>query len=221
MNRIRHIAGLLLGPVLLATLLAGCGQGTTSISGTAAATPTIAIPPTATARPTPTPFFVNSVGYQRVTDSMFGFSFAIPADMQLNLEESAPQFGGDHVIWMTPDSDQSNGLEIDFGGGVTGFAANQCPQAIPGATIVTVGPGIKGYQTNNLVTGSVPPGGGVALPNISVSLVSNGIVTGIKLLPATNGDPASIIKRTMSIWQEILASFTPGTVVNPTPPCGA
>ena len=222
MQRIRHIGGLLLGPALLVTLLAGCGQGTASASGaaTATATPTAATLPTMTARVTATPFFVNGVGYQRITDSMFGFSFAIPSDMQLNLQESTPQFGGDHAILMTPDSDQSNGLEIDFGGGTRGFAANQCPQAIPGATIATVGPGIKGYQTNNLVSGSVPPGGGVALPNISVSFISNGVVIGINLLPAMNGDRTTIIERTLGIWQEMLASFQPGTVVNPNPPCG-
>jgi len=221
MTRIRRIAGLLLGPVLLVALLAGCGQGTTSISGAAAASPTVAISPTATARPTATPFYVDGVGYQRVTDSMFGFSFAIPADAQyLSANPQPPGIEGDSVTWSDADTNQSNGFDVDFGGATSGYAANQCPQAIPGATVVTVGPGIKGYQSNNLVVGSTPQGA-AGIPSISVSLVSNGVVIGIKLLPATHGDSSNITERYMGIWREMLASFTPGTVVNPNPPCGS
>lgn len=223
MKPIHRIAGLLLGPVLLATLLAGCGQGTTSISGTAAATPTTAIPPTATARATATPFFVDGVGYQRVTDSMFGFSFAIPADMQPNLQESTPQNGGDHVIWMSADSNAPTAMEVDFGGGVANFQPNQCPGAIssPLISVVTVGSGIKAYQTNSISVTPTTSQGGAFVPNISVSFVSNGIVVGINLIPQTQGTPDQRMATYGPIWQEMLASFTPGTVVNPNPPCGS
>ncbi len=221
MHRNRHLVGLLTGLALLVSLLVGCGQSTPSTSVAAAPTPTPTSQPTATASPTATPFFVDGKAYQRVTDSMFGFTFAIPADAQyLNPNPQPPGFVGDSVTWSDADSNPSNGLDVEFGGATSGYAANQCPQAIPGAMIVTVGPGIKGYQSNNLVLGSTPQGT-VGLPSISVSFVSNGIVVGIKLLPATHGDSSNITERYMGIWQEMLASFKPGTVVNPTPPCGS
>ncbi len=191
--------------------------GHRNIAPQATATPQ----PTATAPPTATPFFVDGIAYQRVTDSMFGFSFAIPADAQfLNTTPLPLGLVGDSITWSDADSNQSNGLDVDFGGATNGYAANQCPQALPRATIVTVGPGLKGYQTNNLVIPPAPQGA-AGLPSIGVSFVSNGVVIGIKLRPATHGDSSNITERYMGIWQEMLASFQPGTVVNPTPPCGS
>lgn len=221
MHRNCRLVGLLTGLALLVSLLVGCGQSAPSTPVAAAPTPTAISQPTATASPTATPFFVDGKAYQRVTDSMFGFTFAIPADAKYLSTNPLPLgVVGDSITWSDADSNPSNGLDAEFGGATNGYAANQCPQALPGTTIVTVGPGIKGYQSNNLVLGSTPQGA-AGLPSISVSFVSNGNVVGIKLLPATHGDSSNITGRYMGIWQEMLASFKPGTFVNSSPPCGS
>lgn len=196
-------------------------DGAASAPVGADATPTTTISPTATALPTATPFFINGTAYQRVTDNMFGFSFAMPADAQyLSTNPQPPGIVGDSITWSNTDTNLTNGFDVNFGGATSGYAANECPQAIPGTTIVTVGPGIQGYQSNNLVIGTTSQGA-VGIPKISVSFVSNGVVIGIELLPATHGDSSNITERYMGIWQEMLASFKPGTVVNPNPPCGS
>lgn len=225
MHRKRRTIGRLTGLGFLVTLLAGCSLGTTSTpaSAAAAATPTATVPPTATVAPTATPFFVNGIAYQRVTDSMFGFSIALPADMQLNLQEPAPQNNGDHVIWMSADANAQTAMEVDFGGGVANFQPNQCPGAISGPliSVVTVGQGIKAYQDNGLTIGHTSTGG-AAIPSISVSFVSKGIVVGISLKPYSQGRTGDeLMAQYGPIWQEMLMSFKPGAFVNPTPPCGS
>lgn len=220
MHRNRLIIGLLTGMALLVTLLTGCGQGTNNVPVTAAATPTATTQPTATMAPTVTPFFVNGIAYQRVTDSMFGFSFNLPADMQLNLQEAVSQSGGDHVIWMSADQNAQTAFEVDFGGATTGYSANQCPSAIPGATVVTVGAGITGYQVNALTIGQTSSGV-AGVRKIVVSFVSNGVVVGIRLIPYTQGTADELMARYSPFLQEMLASFKSGTVVNPSPPCGS
>lgn len=220
MHRPRRTVGLLTGLALLVALLAGCGQGTTSTPLAVAASPTATAQPTATVAPTATPFFVNGLAYQRVTDSMSGFSFAIPADAKYLSANPLPLgVVGDSVTWSDGDSNRSNGLNVDFGSAI-GDAAPECPQAIPDAKIVTVGSGIKGYQSGSLMIGP-PPQGEIAIPKISVSLVVHGVVVDIQLDPLTNGDMSNLMARYGPIWQEMLASFQPGTVVNPTPPCGS
>ena len=210
----------LVGPLTGLVLLAGCGVGTTSTSASAAATPTTPAPPTATVLPTATPFFVNGLAYQRVTDSMAGYSFAIPADAKYLSTNPLPLgVVGDSVTWSDADSNLSNGLDVDFGS-ATGDAAPQCPQAIPETTVVDVGSGIKGYQSGSLMIGP-PPQGEIAIPKISVSFVVSGVVVDIQLDPATHGDMSNLAGRYGPIWREMLASFQPGAVVNPTPPCGS
>jgi hypothetical protein len=163
---------------------------------------------------------VNGIAYQRVTDSTFGFSFALPADMRLNLQEPVSQTGGDHVIWMSADTKAPTALEVDFGGGTAGYSGNQCPSAFPSPTVVTVGVGITGYQENGLAIGPTSSGG-AGIRQISVAFVSNGVVVSISLIPYTQGTGDELMARYGGIWQEMLASFQPGTVVNPTPPCGS
>ena len=220
MSRHCRAIGLLTGLTLLVTLLVGCSQSTPSTPVAAAPTPTATSQPTATASPTAAPFFVDGKAYQRVTDSMSGYSFAIPADAQYLRTNPLPLgVVGDSVTWSDADSNLSNGLDVDFGS-ATGDAAPQCPQAIPDTTIVTVGSGIKGYQTGNLVIGPAPQGA-FAVPKIRVSFVVHGVVVDIQLDPVTHGDMSNLVERYGPIWQEMLASFQPGTVVNPTPPCGS
>lgn len=220
MPRNRRLVGQLAGLALLATLLVGCGPVTTSAPA-ATATSTATVPPTATvALPTATPFTVDGVAYQRVTDSMSGFSFAIPADAKYLSTNPLPLgVTGDSVTWSDADSNLSNGLDVDFGS-ATGDAAPQCPQAIPDTTVVDVGSGIKGYQRNDLVIGPAPQGA-VAIPKISVSFVVHGVVVDIQLDPVTHGDTSNLLAQYGPIWQEMRASFQPGAVVNPTPPCGS
>lgn len=219
MSRHCRTIGLLTGLALLVTLLAGCDLSTTRTPAVAAATPTATSQPTATVAPTATPFFVNGKAYQRVTDSMSGYSFAIPADAQYLRTNPLPLgVVGDSVTWSDADSNLLNGLDIDFSA-ATGYAAPQCPQAIPDATVVDVGSGIKGYQSGSLMIGP-PPQGEIAIPKISVSFVLHGVVVDIQLDPATHGDMSNLEERYGPIWQEMLASFQPGTFVNPTPPCG-
>ena len=161
-GRHRQLVGIVL-TVILVMLLTACSIGAVGSAPSATATPlpqaTATPQPTATVAPTATPFFVNGIAYQRVTDSMFGFSFAVPADAQYLRTNPLPLgIVGDSVTWSDADSNQSNGLDVDFGGATNGYAANQCPQALPRATIVTVGSGLKGYQTNNLVIPPAPQG---------------------------------------------------------------
>ena len=220
MSRHFRAIGLLTGLTLLVSLLVGCSQSTPSTPAAVVATPTAALPPTATVAPTATPFFVNGIAYQRVTDSMSGFSFAIPADAQYLRTNPLPLgVVGDSVTWSDGDSNLSSGLNVDFGSAIRD-AAPQCPQAIPDATVVDVGSGIKGYQRNDLVIGPAPQGA-VAIPKISVSFVVRGVVVDIQLDPLTNGDMSNLVARCGPIWQEMLASFQPGTFVNSTPPCGS
>lgn len=149
---------------------------------------------------------------------MFGFSFALPADMQQGQVQDEPQFGGDFNSWASSDSNSPLALNVTFGGNTKGLETNQCPGAISGPIIskVSVGSGITAYQINNLDTGPAPQGG-ASVPNISVSFVSNGIVVAIELTPQSQGN---LMARYGPIWQEMLASFEPGTVANPNPPCG-
>ena len=217
MSRHCRTIGLLTGLTLLVTLLAGCALSTTRTPAVTAATPTATAQPTATASPTAAPFFVDGKAYQRVTDSMSGYSFAIPADAQYLRTNPLPLgVVGDSVTWSDGDANLSNGLDVDFGS-ATGDAAPECPQAISDTTIVDVGSGIKGYQRNNLVIGP----GVFAVPTIRVSFVVHGVVVDIQLDPVTHGDMSNLVERYGPIWQEMLASFQPGTVVNPTPPCGS
>jgi hypothetical protein len=217
MHRNCRLVGPLKGLALLASLLVGSGQSAPRSAVAAAPTPTATSQPTDTASPTATPFFVNGVAYQRVTDSMSGFSSAIPADAKYLMTNPLPLgVVGDSVTWSDADSNLSNGLDIDFGP-ATGYAAPQCPQAIPDATVVDVGPGIKGYQSGSLVIG---PGQGVAIPKLSVSFVVHGVVVAIQLDPVIHGDMSNLVARYGPIWQVMLASFKPGTFVNPSAPCG-
>lgn len=167
-------------------ILAGCGVGTGGSSLSATATP----PPqaTATPQPTATPFTVGGVSYKLVTDSMFGFSFAIPADAQQQQSQTEPSTGGDFNSWTTSNSNSWLALNITFGGDTKGLASNQCPGAISGPpiTIVTVGQGITAYQMNDFVSPTVPQGA-ASVPSISVSFVSNGVVVGIQLTPQIQG----------------------------------
>lgn len=150
---------------------------------------------------------------------MSGFSFAIPADAKYLRANPLPLgVVGDSVTWSDGDSNLSNGLDVDFGS-APGDAAPECPQAIPDATVVDVGSGIKGYQSGSLVIGPEPQGA-VAIPKLSVSFVVHGVVIDIQLDPLTNGDFSDLVAQYSPIWPEMLASFQPGTVVNPTPPCG-
>jgi hypothetical protein len=146
---------------------------------------------------------------------MFGFSFAIPVDAQQLQSQPESATDGDFNLWSSPGNNDPLALGVSFGGARTGLAANQCPQGIPGATIVTVGSGIKGYQLDDLVIGSLPPGA-AAIPNISASFMSNGVMVSIELMPQTKGN---LGERYGGIWREMLASFTPGVVVNPSPLC--
>jgi hypothetical protein len=219
MHRNCRLVGLLTGLALLVSLLVGCGESAPSTPVASAPTPTATSQPTETASPTPTPFFVDGKAYQRVTDSMFGFTFAIPTDTQQQQSQTEPNTGGDFNSWTSSNSDSSLALNITFGGDTKGLAANQCPGAISGPliSVVTVGQGITAYQINGFVSPTVPQGA-ASVPSISVSFVSNGVVVSIQLTPQTQGN---LMARYGGIWQEMLASFQPGAFVNPTPPCGS
>ncbi len=211
-NRYSRVSGMAIG-VMLLILLAGCGVG--DVSSLPSATTTPLTQATATTQPTATPFTVGGVSYKLVTDSMFGFSFAIPADTRQLSISPQPQVGGDTNTWSDRDTGTSTVLNVDFGGATTGYTANQCPQSISGAKQVSVGKGITGYEQDDLVIGSAPQGA-AAIPEISVSFVSNGNVIFITLTPQTQGN---LTERYGGIWQEMLASFQPGTFTNPTPIC--
>jgi hypothetical protein len=66
----------------------------------------------------------------------------------------------------------------------------------------------------------IGPGQSVAIPKFSVSFVVHGVVVAIQLDPVTHGDMSNLVARYGPIWQEMLASFKPGTFVNPSAPCG-
>ena len=222
-GRHRQVVGIVL-TVILVMLLTACSIGAVGSAPSATATPlpqaTATPQPTATASPTATPFFVDGIAYQRVTDSMFGFSFAIPADAQyLMTNPLPPGVVGDSVTWSDADSNQSNGLDVDFGGATNGYAANQCPQAIPGATIVTVGPGIKGYQIEQPCSSSATRRS--RSPEYQCLICLEWCRDWHQASPRDARRLQQITERYMGIWQEMLASFQPGTVVNPTPPCGS
>ena len=188
---------------LLALTLTGCATGSTG--GQSSGTATVSASPTATA------IIVDGVRYQRVTDTMFGFQLDIPADATHTQSQTLSQTNGDSNQW-----DNASGREIIFGGATTGIYPNQCPQVILGAKVVTVGPGITGYQQDTLTVGS-HPSGGVGGPSISVEFVSNGSLISFSLAGPMPRD--TFLQRYGAIWQHMLASFTPGSYVNPHPVC--
>lgn len=105
MHRNCRLVGLVKGLALLVSLLVGCGQSAPSSPVAAAPTPTATSQPTETASPTATPCFVDGIAYQRVTDSMSGFSFAIPADAKYLMTNPLPLgVVGDSVTWSDADS---------------------------------------------------------------------------------------------------------------------
>lgn len=187
---------------LLTVVITGCA--TNSAAGQSSGT--------ATASPTTTPIIVNGVRYQRVTDKMFGFQLDIPAEVTHIESNTVSQTNGDYNLW-----DTVSGLGITFGGATTGIYPNQCPQAIPDAKAVIVGSGITGYQQDTLSPPGPHPSGSVPSPSISVTFLSDGNLISFTL--ADTGQRNTFLQRNGAIWAHMLASFTPGSYVNPHPVC--
>ncbi len=187
-------------------LVTGCG----SLGGS---------PTTGSATPTPTPIVVDGVTYTTVTDAMFGFQIDLPVELKHQQTLSEPATGGDFNAWTGTLPGAVGEVDVRFGGNTTGVYANQCPQAIPDATTVTVGSGLTGYQTENLLTATPPPQAASGGPLLSVGFVAKGVVIGMTLDGTPPGD--TFMQRDGGIWQHMLASFKPGSYVNATPPCGS
>lgn len=210
---------------VFALVLAGCAAGWTP--GTSAQLRFVTFTPLPTTAPTATP--AAPVGWQVVTDPMYGFSLQLPTAFGQSDHESNVSGPGDFTQWMCqcapaqlpPLQASLAGLnEIDI------EATTSVPTPGPGdpnlctqGTPVPVGRGLTGYEIDTLAPPpSNPTGAGLSgIPNAAVSVASGGVFITIRILGTPPG--STFLARYGPTWRHMLASFVPGPGLSNSHPC--
>lgn len=210
LNRYRRLALLTVSLTLLLAGVTGCGLTQTQ-QPQATQAPTVAASATAAAN------VVDGISFKTITDPTFGFHLDIPADMVENGSQPDPTDGGGITAFngAYPTAQDALGLQISTA--TNGLPSGSCNSGTP----ITVGSGLRGYEQDIFAQPTpVPqPNSGAVTSSVVATVVANGLFVAIRL----NGMPPddTFMQRYGVIWQHILASFTPGTFVNPRSPCGS